>query len=324
MTETTAAAPETAPDRKELLAEAFSALENAQPAPDPVPRTETGQFAPKKVAEAPPDETPDEPLWSRAPASWKREYHEPWATLDPKVKEYVWQREEEMRAGVEPLKTKAQIADAFNKAVEPYMETIQGLGIDPIKAVTGLMEADQKLRKLPLAEKRAYLAQLAASYGVSLGDVDPARVQAPDPQVYELQQKIVSLEGRLNGWTQAQQDAADQQLLSEINEFAPRAELFEDAKPVMIQLLQSGLATGLEDAYQKAIRLDPILYDKAEQSLQADAEAKKRAQADKAAKAAKAAAVSVRSSTPGAPAPTKAPDRRSLLEEQFSGLSERF
>ena len=41
-------------------------------------------------------------------------------------------------------------------------------------------------------------------------------------------------------------------------------------------------------------------------------------------KAAKSAAVSVRSSTPGAPAPTKAQDRRSFLEEQFNQLNERF
>ena len=92
----------------------------------------------------------------------------------------------------------------------------------------------------------------------------------------------------------------------------------------MITLLQSGIADGISDAYEKAIRLDPALSEKAQQSQQAQADAEKRAAANKAAKAAKNAAVSVRSSSPGAPAATKAQDRRSMLEDQFSNIAERF
>jgi hypothetical protein len=54
--------------------------------------------------------------------------------------------------------------------------------------------------------------------------------------------------------------AQNQALLGEINNFSQKAEHFEEARPAMIQLLQSGMATDL-DAYEKAIRLDPNLFD---------------------------------------------------------------
>lgn len=315
MTDTSAPAQEPAPDRKAQLLEAFNAVETAPPAPvEAAPVT----------SEAEPTPEPEEPVWSRAPASWKKEHHETWSTMTPQAREYAWQREEEMKAGVEPLKTKAQMADAFSKAVEPYMPTIQGLGMDPIKAVQGLMDADYRLRTLPADEKKKLIAELAASYGVNLSEVEPSQAAISDPKVYALEKKVTDMEGREAARKQAEQDAADQVILAQINEFAPRAELFDDALPTMIKLLQGEVADGIEDAYAKAIRLDPALYEKAEQSLQAAADAKKRADADKAAKAAKASAVSVRSSTPGAPPPPKAQDRRSMLEEQFSGLAERF
>ena len=92
----------------------------------------------------------------------------------------------------------------------------------------------------------------------------------------------------------------------------------------MIQLLNSGVAKDLEDAYNKAVRLDTELFDRTQKASQAQAEAAKREASNKAAKAARAAAVSVRSSTPGVNTATKAQDRRSMLLEQFDNLNERF
>jgi hypothetical protein len=92
----------------------------------------------------------------------------------------------------------------------------------------------------------------------------------------------------------------------------------------MIQLLQSGVATDLQDAYDKAVRLDPGLFETVHAGKQAQAEQTKRAGADRVAKAARAAAVSVRGSTPGAATQSKAQDRRALLAEQFENLSERL
>ena len=306
-------------DRKELLAQQFNDVETNEQ-----PRAESGKNVTAKDA---PDPEPagEEPVWKRPPSSWKRDYHEVWQTADPRLQEYAYKREEEMRAGIEPLRSKAEFADQMNEAIKPYLNTIQGLGIDAPRAVKALMEADHVLRNSPPDQKRAYLANLARSYGINLGDAESYPQGAPvDPNYYALQNELNNVRGEISSFKQQQEQAENQSLLGEINNFAGKAEYFEEARPVMIQLLQSGVAGTLEDAYEKAIRLNDDIFSQTQQRSQAEAAAQKSSSANRAAKAAKAAAVSVKSSTPGAKTSTKAQDRRSMLLEQFDSVNERF
>jgi hypothetical protein len=298
------------PVRRELLSQQFDEVQNE--APVEAVRTQ----------EQPNLEPPAEPpVWERPPASWKKDYHEAWTTADPKLKEYAWKREEEMRAGVQPLLTKAQYADQMQQAIEPYMNNIRGLGIEAPQAVKALMEADNVLRHGSPQQKQAYFAQLAQQYGINMSDV---QIQPTDPNFYAIQNELAQVRGEVLNWKQAQENAQNEALLSEINQFQSKAEYFEEARPTMIQLLNSGVAKDLDDAYQKAIRLDNDLFTKHQQASQGQADAAKREASNRAAKAARAAAVSVKSSTPGAATSTKAQDRRSLLMEQFDNLNERF
>lgn len=315
-----------ATDRKELLAQQFAEAEsdNQPEVKEEKPHAANGKFVAKEETQA--EEPAEEPVWKRPPSSWKRDYHEVWQTADPRLQEYAYKREEEMRAGIEPLRSKAQFADQINEAIQPYMNTIQGLGIDAPRAIKALMEADHALRYSPPDQKRAYLANLARQYGIDLGDTGVASQGTPvDPNYYALQNELNSVRGEILTFKQQQEQAENQALLGEINNFATKAEYFEEARPTMIQLLQSGVAGTLEEAYEKAIRLNDDLYQQTQQRSQAEAEAAKRESANRAAKAAKAAAVSVKSSTPGnRTTTTKAQDRRSMLLEQFDSINERF
>jgi hypothetical protein len=298
------------PDRRELLSQQFDEVQNE--APVEAVRTQ----------EQPDLEPPaDPPVWERPPASWKKDYHEAWTTADPRLKEYAWKREEEMKAGVQPLLSKAQYADQMQQAIEPYMNNIRGLGIEAPQAVKALMEADNVLRHGSPQQKQAYFAQLAQQYGINMGET---QFQPTDPNFYAIQNELAQVRGEVLNWKQQQETAQNQALLSEINQFQAKAEYFEEARPTMIQLLNSGVAKDLDDAYQKAIRLDNDLFTKHQQASQGAADATKREQSNRAAKAARAAAVSVKSSTPGAATSTKAQDRRSLLMEQFDNMNERF
>lgn len=300
-------------DRKELLEQQFDEVASEQP--DPV------QFEKTRTSEP----EVEEPVWKRPPSSWKRDYHEVWQTADDRLKEYAWQREEEMRKGVEPLMGKAQFADKMQRVMQPYEQTIRGLGMEPEAAVEALMRADYTLRNAPADQKRNYLAQLANEYGINLGDVDPYLQPGPvDPVVYQLQNELNNIRGEVVGWKQQQEQAQNQALQAEINDFAQTADHFEEVRPTMISLLQGGVATTLEEAYEKAIRLDDGVYSEIQKGRQAQEDAAKRNAANRAAKAAKAAAVSVRSSTPGGQPTTKAQDRRSMLFEQFDNMNERF
>jgi hypothetical protein len=308
-------------DRKELLEQQF---EQSDETPSQG-RDEQGRFA--EVQEQP-VEAAEEPLWRKPPASWKKEYHEHWAKADPKIQEYAWQREEQMKRGVEPLLSKAQFADAMNQALEPYLPTIQGLGLKPEQAVAALAQADYTLRNSPPAQKMQYLTQLAASYGINLNQVMQGGQQTAqhsiDPMVYQLQNELNTVRGEVTGWKQQQEMAENQTLLNEINSFSMTAEHFDEARPTMIQLLQSGVAETLDDAYEKAIRLDSDLFDRVQSARQAEVSQRQATEKNRAVKIARAAAVSVRGSTPGTNTAPKAHSRRAMLEEAFDESSSRL
>ena len=309
--------PTEAPDnRRELLSQQFD--EVAEPAK--FERDDAGKFASNNDKTV--EEPVEEPVWKRAPASWKKDYHDVWQTADPRMQEYAWQREEQMRKGVEPLISKAQFADQINEVVNPYLQTIQGMGLDTPKAIKALLEADQMLRTSNGQEKLQLFGRLAQQYGVNLNEVNFP--QGVDPTIYALQNELNNVRGEVNGWKQQQEQAQNQQLLSEIEKFSSKAEHFEEARPTMIQLLQSGVAQTLEDAYEKAVRLDPELFDSVQVSRQAELDNAKRVAADRAAKSARANAVSVKSSTPGMATKNNTQDRRSLLAEQFDQITARL
>lgn len=301
-------------DRKELLEQQFEQAENTEQPAEIAARDDSGKFVKQETAE--------EPVWKRPPASWKKDYHEAWATADPRIQEYAWQREEQMRKGVQPLLSKAQYADDMQKVMAPYENTIRGLGMEPTQAVKALMEADHTLRTTNGEQRAAYFRQLAQQYGVNLdGNSNFSQV---DQNYSSLQNELIALRGKLTSWEQQTEAQQNQVLLNEIEQFSQSAEHFESVRPTMIQLLQGGVAETLQEAYDKAVRIDDNLYESMVQSQQAEKASKRSADLNRAAKAARSAAVSVRSSTPGTNTAPKAQDRRSLLAEQFDGISDRF
>ena len=314
--------------RREKLLEQFDQVESApagETAREDVPRDDQGKFAakePEQTMMQQAEQPVEEPVWKRPPASWKKDYHDAWQTADDRLKEYAWQREEQMKAGVQPLMEKARLADQFQEVLNPYMDTIRGLNIEPTQAVKALMEADHALRFSDPQQKQQLFMRLAQQYGVTLGG--ELQQQPFDPNISALQQELNRVRGEVMSWKEQQEQVQNQSLLGEINSFAMKAEHFEEARPTMISLLQSGVAATLEEAYEKAIRLDDNLYQQVQQGRQAQAETQQKVVANQAAKKARAAAVSVRSAAPGATTATKAQDRRSMLAEQFDNVADRL
>lgn len=331
------AAPQ-AVDRKELLAQQLTELETPSTetvTPEPTQseraRDEKGKFvakdpapeaAPVVQAEAPAAVEP--PAWSKAPASWKKDYHTGWETLPENYRQYIHDREAQMRAGVEPLLPKAELADKISKVSEPYINTIRGLGLDLPQAVEGLMRVDHQLRTLPYEQKLQTIIGVAKSYGIDLTGQAQTAQNAYDPNFQALQNELLNIKGQFNSFTQQQEMAQQAAAQQEIQKFAATAEHFEEVKPLMAKLLQGGLADGIQDAYEQAIRLTPDIFEKQLAAKQAAAEAERVKAADAAAKKAKAAAVSVKSATPGSSKPTNAQDRRSMLREQLDSVSDRL
>lgn len=264
----------------------------------------------------------------KAPSSWKpdaqaaylkAEAGEPLTPAEVKLlTQEAERRESDYHKGIEQYKSHAHEAQAYQRVVEPYMQTIRSLGVDAPTAIAKLFQADHTLRYSDPATKARFLGQLAQEYGVDIGQV----VNAPpiDPNVQYLQQQTMQMQQQLQQFHQQQEMREQAGYQSEIQKFAadPAHPYFKEVKEDMALLLQTGKAQDLKDAYDTAVWMRADIR----QSLveQQRAEAQRAAQEQAQATRAKSAAVSVKGSSPAGAGVQ--PVKGSLREQIESALSE--
>jgi FtsZ-binding cell division protein ZapB len=293
-------------------------------------RDESGKFAKKpegapEAAEGDPPVKPEadkQPVAeSGAPTSWNAQGRDLYAAAPPELQSYIRQREGEMQKGVEKLKSdfegKANFADAMWKEIQPYDQMIRSEGGNPVAAVRDLLGMAKMMRVGSQEQKRGLLLETARQFGVDLGVAnDP---QTSDPANDALRREIDALKQQFQSKEQQQIEQQTAQLNAEIDKFKADKPHFDRVRAVMGELIEIGRAQGLDDAYQKAIRLDDELF----QQIQTDAQKREAANQNAGERARKAKAAG--SSVSGAPGmagsgPTKAPAQsiRAEIEQAFN------
>jgi hypothetical protein len=138
------------------------------------------------------------------------------------------------------------------------------------------------------------IMKIAQDYGVDLGQVQQYQADQPyvDPQVQQLQGQLSQMQSWIQQQTQAREQQERASLNSEIASFAaaPENNYFEHVKNDMAGLLQSGLASTLKEAYDKAIYANPTIRAQVLAQQQAKADEARKQDANQKAQAAKRAA----------------------------------
>ena len=300
----------------EQVVEPVVETEPAEPKDDR-PRDEFGRFAPKEQGEVKEEKqvisSPEAPQPKGPPKSWKKDYHEHWGKLEPAIQDYVLQREDEYYRGVGTYKQNAELGQQFLEAARPYEPLMRQLGVSPVQAFQALANADFTLRTADRATKAQLFANLAQQYGVDLTDV-----QAPpivDPSVSELQQTVMQMRQAMLQQQQMYEELQRGMLEPQIQQYASKP-YFEELRPTMAQLLNTGMAQTLDDAYDKALRLNDQYFSEVQAQQRQSEEQRRLKEAAEAAAKAKAAAVQVRGS-PSTALPDTKRDLRSALEQAW-------
>lgn len=280
-------------------------------------------------------EEPVKPALAR-PTTWKKDYLPIWDKLTTgqqltpeealKLAEYSNQRESEYKKGVSAYKAEADNARVLREAIDPFIPELQANNIHPAAWINNLGRAHLILAKGSPEQKIEMFTKLAQDYGITLNNGEIAPMQV-DPYQQRLMQQLQAMNQEVSTIKSRYEQEEQQRLMSEINRVAQdvdRFPHFEELREQMAQLLENGLASDLETAYAKAVRLNDDVWQQEQNRLlqQAKAEATK---AQKVAKA-KAAAVSPKSVTPNGAVGNSGDkkDRRSILAEQMSQTDSRF
>lgn len=257
--------------------------------------------------EAPAAEAPDPELPPiDYPAAWKKDYSENWGGLPRNVQEYILERETQAQKGInekgQALSDLQRQFEPFQQMLKPYEQTFAMQGMTAQQGIQQLLAYQQALSENP----KDTLMRLAQDYGVDLQQVFEEQPYV-DPQVQALQNQVREMEQRHAQAAQHQQRQQHEALVEQIGNFASAVDEqgnakhphFEAVYEDIVQLMQLGRASTLDDAYSLAVRLNPDIQAQLSEQQEAEKKAQKAAQAANAREAARS--VTSKSSSTAAP-----------------------
>jgi len=259
--------PETQDQPAEEVSEGQEQTPEEQPEADGAPegqkrpeeRAAQSSRAAGKAGKAKPGETPQ--AEEKAPAFWKPTAREKWASLPPEVKQEVARVNREVNKVLQSTVEARRTAESFERTIQPYRAFIQG---EPMAVVDNLLKTAVRLQTGSGADRAAVVAALIQGYGVDVNTLaDLLEGQQPAQQPQQGQFRDPRVDQLLQHMQQAQQGRAtqvQQQAQSELEQFASKAEFFEDVREEMADLLEAARKRNkpitLQAAYEKACMIN--------------------------------------------------------------------
>ncbi|KDC22964.1 hypothetical protein AZ20_4212 [Bordetella bronchiseptica E014] len=230
-----------------------------------------------------------------APQSWRKDVADEYKKLPAEVRAEIQRRENDYHKGIEGYKPAVQFAQEIGRAIAPFKSNIENSGVPVAQAVNHLLLIEDRLRNGDEQAKYQTVLKIASDYGI---DLQKAVQTSPDPRMWQLERQLHEERMARDEFQRSIQDRDATAATSEIESFAadPLNEHFVVVRGDMAQLLQSGIATSLQDAYDRAVWARPDLRKSLVEKERTEAEKRAIEQARKA--KAKSAASGVKGSPP--------------------------
>jgi hypothetical protein len=208
------------------------------------------------------------------PSRWSDADKEMFAKQPRETQEFLLNRSKDMEAD---YTRKTQELSETRRAIEPMLNEVnqwepylKSVGVAPSVAFSNLLANDQILRTGTVEQKYQAAAQLAQDYGLDLAALAHFGETLPkvDPIISQLRQEVYDLKGFVGQQKQQTVAARESAVVSEIEGFISAKDAtgnlkhphFERVEPTMAKLIKDGTARDLNEAYEKALRLDDELY----------------------------------------------------------------
>lgn len=293
--------PKPSGSTREALERALATVEPQpqQQATDGKPRERTpdGKFAPNvkqvelqpgkpgepvKVVDAAQQQPLQQQVPGQAPSRFTKAAQEAWATTPEPVKVEVERAITELTQGIEkykgdaeahqPFKQFAELAKQNNvepvNALRNYVEIDRLLASDPLN---GLLQVCQKTNINPVAAAQAILKQ----YGGPQEQGGPPEIAQLQQIIGQLNNEIAGLKGQFGNFTQTYQQQQQQAHYNSheqaVISFAADKPYFAEIAPTIERLLATGFTASLQEAHDAALRLNPEVQSRIEQSRTAQA-----------------------------------------------------
>lgn len=227
------------------------------------------------------DATPEVAKAIQAPVSWSEQDKQIFAKLPPDAQNIIARREGErdkhlIRTSDELSRFKQEIG-GIDSAFESINHIMRDNNMTKQQAISELVGLYQNYRNDPIG----YLTKAAQSAGIDLQKLASGQIDPMSIQTQSLQNKVADLENKLASFGSREDTQKNEYAQLEINKFAdnPENKYFTDVREDMALLLENGKAKDMADAYEKACRLNPDIFDAVQKERAKAAANKKNADA---------------------------------------------
>lgn len=204
----------------------------------------------------------------KAPSGWTPAAREEWAKLPEKVRQEILRRDEDSVKGIRQLQEQMAPYTQFAQTLDPFIREAVGNRVDPGQYIGGVMQAERRLRTGSAEERFSSLVEIAESYGIPLRKIindavgqeivpHPSLTKTQNALPPEVERELQEARQFRESMTQTQAQA-NQKL---IDDFKADKEFFEDVREDMAVLMEAGRATDLQDAYDKACRMNSAVFE---------------------------------------------------------------
>lgn len=251
---------------------------------DDMPKSESSEPEAVEATAEPAKETKAEPVTKTIPSvrqppkSWVKDMHDRWAKVDPAVQDYIEKREKDFLDGLEQYKSHANYAKSIQDVLNPYKQLLNGM--EPTQIIPRLLEAQKRLTSGTIEQRRAAYQELGRN--LQLIEQQQNGNQPPqDPRVDAIQQQLEAMHQALTAQQLAQAKLDLDKFADDKKAHPHFDEVMADTSPNGLEAqLRRGLS--LQDAYDSAVRLNPVIQEQERQLwFQTETEkAKERARLD--------------------------------------------
>jgi hypothetical protein len=258
------------PSRREAIDKAFASLSDDNGPVERV-RDDQGRFVRKDGAEQPaaekpasepakPVETPAQEAAKPAtdiepPSRFAPEAKAAWQATPEPVRKEVQRAINELTSGIEKYR---EAGEAYRN-IEHFDRMARETGTTLVDALNNYVGIETMLRQDPIKG----FATIAQNIGLNPAEIGAAlagqqhQPGAADQTIHSLKQEVLALKQQLGTVTGTIQQQRQQTTLQQVEAFAKANPHFDVVQETIAQMLETGFAKSLQDAYEKAIRLSP-------------------------------------------------------------------
>jgi len=202
--------------------------------------------------------------WDALPKSWKKEMEQDYKGAPESVRKYVHEREKQVLNGISQYR---RGHDSWNQVLTPFAEVLKEFpDANPMEILQTLAQNHIQMIQATPEERVQHAQALARGYGVSLTAAQANAVQAAQSgedltprqisQIQRLLDPVLDPVRQTSAYVQKQlQDSAT----SEVDKFFsdPNNEFANELENDILQVMKSGQARSLPEAYELAILRNP-------------------------------------------------------------------